>query len=156
MRILLLKGACQPPNQKDMTIIKSATVLALTASPLSAAVIGRWEPNLGGQASSYGPLPSNWDGVGVGNDNYTGNVGDDQFSYIVGTGPAASNRDGRWEDPVPGFPAVPPEQHYTVQPRTPGAFVTDTSGAPNRTQINLGTLSLFSIVIGGEWLAHNV
>ena len=121
-----------------MIKITSAAVLALTASSLSGALIGRWEPNLGGQASSYGPIPSNWDGVGGGADNYTGTPGDDQFRYIIGTGPAASNRDGRWEDPVPGFPAIPPEQHYTVQPRVPGAFVTDPSGSPNRTQINLG------------------
>ena len=135
-----------------MTLIKSAAVFAFTASTLSAALVGRWEPNLGGQATSYGPIPSNWDGVGFGNDNYTGNPGDDQFHYIVGTGPAATGRDGRWEDPVPGFPTNPTEQHYTVQPRIPGPLFTDPSGSPNRAQINLGTIPQFNTLVNNFYV----
>lgn len=109
-------------------------------SSANGAVIGRWEPNLNNQSSSTGPSPSNWDGVGVGNDNYTGNTGDDLFHYISGTGPAAANQDGRWEDPVPPLVINPATQHYTVQPTMPGAFVQSPSGDPSRTQINLGLI----------------
>lgn len=126
------------------TIVKTSVIAVFCASPVSGAVIGRWEPNLNGQASSSGPNPSNWDGVGTGNDNYTGNPGDDQFFFISGTGPAAAARDGRWEDPVSGFPTNPPEQHYTVQPTIPAPFVQSPGGSPSRTQINLGTISQFN------------